>query len=124
MLHTPAMRALARLACLAAATVSSCGGSSSSTVTPEKEDPPARKARLQLITNKILSPVALGVPGDGSNRQFICQKEGKVWIIQQGKLVTQPFLDVSAEMVKINPAYDERGLLGIAFHPQFKKRHH
>jgi glucose/arabinose dehydrogenase len=85
------------------------------------KEPPARKARLQLITNDILSPVALGVPGDGSNRQFICQKEGKVWIIQNGKLLAQPFLDVSGEMVKINPAYDERGLLGIAFHPQFKK---
>jgi|GEM_PF-6699834 len=35
------------------------------------KDPPARKARLQLITSDILSPVALGVPGDGSNRQFI-----------------------------------------------------
>jgi len=49
------------------------------------------------------------------------QKEGKVWIIQNGKLVSRPFLDVSGEMVRINPAYDERGLLGIAFHPQFKK---
>lgn len=84
-------------------------------------EPPARKVRLQLITDKILSPVALGVPGDGSGRLFICQKEGKVWIIQNGKLLAQPFLDVSAEMVKINAAYDERGLLGIAFHPQFKK---
>jgi glucose/arabinose dehydrogenase len=86
-----------------------------------QKDPPARKARLQLISNKILSPVALGVPGDGSGRLFIVQKEGKVWIIQDGKQLTQPFLDVSAEMVKVNPAYDERGLLGIAFHPQFKK---
>ncbi len=86
-----------------------------------QKDPPARKARLQLISNKILSPVALGVPGDGSGRLFIVQKEGKVWIIQDGKQLTQPFLDLSAEMVKVNPAYDERGLLGIAFHPQFKK---
>ncbi|WP_213087014.1 PQQ-dependent sugar dehydrogenase [Chitinophaga agrisoli] len=86
-----------------------------------EKEPPARKARLQLMTNKILSPVALGVPGDGSGRLFICQKEGKVWIIKNGQLAPQPFLDVSAEMVKINPGYDERGLLGIAFHPQFKK---
>jgi glucose/arabinose dehydrogenase len=88
---------------------------------PLLKEPPARKARLQLVTNKILSPVAFGVPGDGSGRSFICQKEGKVWLIQNGQLAAQPFLDVSSEMVKINPGYDERGLLGIAFHPRFKQ---
>ncbi len=79
--------------------------------------------KLQLITNQIQSPVALGVPGDGSNRLFICQKEGKVWIIQNGKLISRLFLDVSNQMVRINPGYDERGLLGIAFHPDFKTTH-
>ncbi|HEU4554253.1 MAG TPA: PQQ-dependent sugar dehydrogenase [Chitinophaga sp.] len=88
---------------------------------PELKEPPARKARLQLVTNKILSPVAFGVPGDGSGRLFICQKEGKVWMVQNGQLAAQPFLDVSGEMVRINPGYDERGLLGIAFHPRFKQ---
>lgn len=78
---------------------------------------------FQLITNQVPSPVALGVPGDGSNRLFICQKEGKVWIIQNNKLVTQPFLEVSSQMVRVNPGYDERGLLGIAFHPLFKTNH-
>ncbi|WP_217604601.1 sorbosone dehydrogenase family protein [Chitinophaga sp. GbtcB8] len=88
---------------------------------PLLKEPPARKARLQLVTNKFISPVALGVPGDGSGRLFICQKEGKVWLIQNGQVAAQPFLDVSSEMVKINPGYDERGLLGIAFHPRFKQ---
>ncbi|WP_295118082.1 PQQ-dependent sugar dehydrogenase [uncultured Chitinophaga sp.] len=81
---------------------------------------PPQKVKLQLVTDQVLSPVAMAVPGDGSNRQFVCQKEGRVWIIRNGKLQPQPFLDVSAEMVKINPGYDERGLLGIAFHPRFK----
>ncbi len=78
---------------------------------------------LQLITDQIPSPIALGVPADGSNRLFICQKEGKVWIIENGKMLTEPFLDVSNQLVKINPGYDERGLLGIAFHPAFKTNH-
>ena len=30
-----------------------------------------------------------------------------------------PFLDVSASMVELLPDYDERGLLGLAFHPDF-----
>lgn len=76
--------------------------------------------QLQLINNDIQSPVALAVTGDGSNRLFICQKEGKVWIVQNGKMLAQPFLDISKAMVKIDRGYDERGLLGLAFHPDFK----
>ena len=92
---------------------------------PEVNNQPTATAhvKLQLINNQIQSPLALGVPGDGSNRLFICQKEGKVWIIQNGKMLTQPFLDVSNQLVRINPGYDERGLLGIAFHPDFKTNH-
>ncbi|SIO05777.1 PQQ-dependent sugar dehydrogenase [Chitinophaga niabensis] len=79
-----------------------------------------QKVKLQLITDKVASPVTMAVPGDGTNRQFIVQKEGKVWVIQNGKLLPTPFIDVSSDMVKVNPAYDERGLLGMAFHPQYK----
>ncbi|WP_212006317.1 sorbosone dehydrogenase family protein [Chitinophaga sp. HK235] len=83
---------------------------------------PARKARLVLITDKFISPVNMAVPRDGTGRLFFCQKEGKVWIVNKdGTQQSQPFLDVSADMVKVNPAYDERGLLGMAFHPDFKK---
>ncbi|MCW3467447.1 PQQ-dependent sugar dehydrogenase [Chitinophaga nivalis] len=81
----------------------------------------SNKVKLQLVTDKFISPVNMAVPGDGSNRLFFCQKEGQVWIVQQGKQLTQPFLDVSSDMVKVNAAYDERGLLGMAFHPDFKR---
>lgn len=81
----------------------------------------AQQARLELVTDQVQSPVCMAVPGDGSHRQFIVQKEGRVWIIRNGKLQSEPFIDVSADMVKVNPAYDERGLLGMAFHPKFKQ---
>ncbi|WP_349314565.1 PQQ-dependent sugar dehydrogenase [Chitinophaga sp. MM2321] len=89
----------------------------------EGNDPPARKARLELVTDKFISPVNMSVPHDGSGRLFICQKEGKVWIVKKGSLLSQPFLDVSSDMIAVNPGYDERGLLGMAFHPDFKKNH-
>ncbi|HVI44912.1 MAG TPA: PQQ-dependent sugar dehydrogenase [Chitinophaga sp.] len=89
----------------------------------ETKGPPVRKARLELVTDKFISPVNMAVPFDGSGRLFFCQKEGKVWIVQNGKQLSQPFLDVSSDMIKVNPAYDERGLLGMAFHPDFKKNH-
>lgn len=76
--------------------------------------------KLQLVSNNIPQPVAMSVARDGSNRLFICEKFGRVWMVQNGKLSEKPFLDVSDEMVKVNPGYDERGLLGMAFHPNFK----
>lgn len=76
--------------------------------------------KLQLVSNNIPQPVAMNVARDGSNRLFICEKFGRVWMVQNGKSSEKPFLDVSDEIVKVNPGYDERGLLGIAFHPDFK----
>ncbi|MBV7532812.1 sorbosone dehydrogenase family protein [Chitinophaga sp. sic0106] len=84
-------------------------------------EPPARKVKLELVTDRFISPVNMAVPNDGSGRLFFCQKEGKVWIVQNGKLFTTPFADVTDQMVKVNAAYDERGLLGMAFHPKFKQ---
>lgn len=34
-------------------------------------------------------------------------------------LLATPFLDLSARLVTLSPDYDERGLLGLAFHPGF-----
>jgi hypothetical protein len=33
--------------------------------------------------------------------------------------LSQPFLDVRGRMVPLMPDYDERGLLGLAFHPGY-----
>jgi glucose/arabinose dehydrogenase len=98
-------------------------GCDQSEIKPPINNQPSVTVSLQLITDQVQSPLALGVAGDSSNRLFICQKEGKVWIVQNGTMLTQPFLDVSNQLVQLNPSYDERGLLGIAFHPDFKTNH-
>src|SRR5690606_22710196 len=38
---------------------------------------------------------------------------------QQGQREEQPFLDITDRVVELNARYDERGLLGFAFHPGF-----
>ena len=76
---------------------------------------------LQLVTDGLVSPVALVEPPDGSKRLFIVDEIGKIWIIQpDGTKATTPFMDLSSKMVTLSPSYDERGLLGLAFHPQYK----
>jgi glucose/arabinose dehydrogenase len=63
----------------------------------------------------------IAVPGDGTGRMFVVDQTGVVRIITaDGKLLDEPFLDVRDRLVKLNPAYDERGLLSIAFHPEYR----
>ncbi|HOY12740.1 MAG TPA: PQQ-dependent sugar dehydrogenase [Saprospiraceae bacterium] len=63
------------------------------------------------------SPVDIANAGDGSNRLFIVEKTGRIKIILPNKTVlSTPFLNISH---KINSG-GERGLLGLAFHPDFE----
>ncbi len=76
---------------------------------------------LQQVTDGLVSPIALVEPPDGSKRLFIVDQVGKIWIIQaDGTKTASPFIDLSGKIVSLSPGYDERGLLGLAFHPNFK----
>lgn len=76
--------------------------------------------QTQLITDGLSHPTAFAEPADGSGRLFVCEQEGRIRIIKAGALLPVPFLDVSGEVIK-RDGYDERGLLGLAFHPRFAK---
>lgn len=66
-----------------------------------------------LIADGIPQPLFVThAPGDYS-RLFVAQKDGFVRIVEDGVLLTTPFLDLSA---LINDT-GERGLLGLAIHP-------
>jgi glucose/arabinose dehydrogenase len=80
----------------------------------------AMVAKISLIERGFRSPTILTNAGDGSNRLFLGEQTGKIFIIENGKRLNIPFLDLSSKMVKINPLYDERGLLGLVFHPDYK----
>ena len=54
--------------------------------------------------------------GDGSGRLFIVEQIGRIRILQNGVLLPAPFLDIRSLVV----SGGERGLLSVAFHPQFK----
>ncbi|MBD0332643.1 MAG: PQQ-dependent sugar dehydrogenase [Chitinophagaceae bacterium] len=76
---------------------------------------------LQLIADNFVSPITLVQPPDGSHRLFVVDQIGIIWIIDgSGNKLPQPFIDVRGKMVTLMPFYDERGLLGLAFHPDFK----
>jgi glucose/arabinose dehydrogenase len=58
--------------------------------------------------------------GDGSNRLFVGEQTGTIFIIENGILLSTPFLDLSEKIVNVNRIYDERGLLGLVFHPEYE----
>lgn len=75
---------------------------------------------LKKVAGGFTSPINIADPHDGSGRLFLVDQTGYVKIFyMNGTVVDQPFLDVRDRMVKIDPTYDERGLLSVAFHPRF-----
>lgn len=82
--------------------------------------PGPMSADLELVASGLTSPVTATDAGDGSGRLFVVDQAGLVRIIDAGgNLLPTPFLDLTSVLVTINTNYDERGLLGIAFHPDY-----
>lgn len=65
------------------------------------------------------SPTAVTHAGDGSGRLFIADQRGKIYILADGAILPHPFLDIGDRLVTERAGFDERGLLGLAFHPDF-----
>ena len=78
------------------------------------------EVRLETVTQDVLfAPVGLANAGDGSNRLFAVDQRGKIEIIQGGSVLPTPFLDLSSKLVPARAGFDERGLLGLTFHPDY-----
>jgi glucose/arabinose dehydrogenase len=75
---------------------------------------------LELVADGFTSPVSLIDPAEGTDRLFVAEQTGVIWILSHGKRIEPPFLDLRENVVKLSSVYDERGLLGLAFHPDFK----
>ncbi len=85
-------------------------------------EPPAFEpvVALQELASGLAAPVALTAPDDGSGRLFVADQVGLVHIIDANDtLLENPFLDLRTKMVGLDDNYDERGLLGLAFHPDY-----
>lgn len=79
----------------------------------------AATVKLVKITSGLQAPVLLTNAGDSSHRMFIVEKTGQILIMKNGTVLPTPFLDIKSKLHKLIPIYDERGLLGLAFHPDY-----
>ena len=98
------------------ATVALAGGAAP--VRAQEADSPA--VGLRLVADGFTSPVALVEAPDGSGRRFVVDQVGVIRILTAGgNLLPEPFLDLRSRIVPLMPAFDERGVLGLAFHPGY-----
>jgi glucose/arabinose dehydrogenase/uncharacterized cupredoxin-like copper-binding protein len=75
--------------------------------------------QLVQVAGGLVDPINIANAGDGSGRLFVVERIGRIRIIDQdGTLVEQPFLDIQ-DTVKTD--FLEQGLLGVAFHPNYKE---
>ncbi|AFV22228.1 hypothetical protein Mpsy_0015 [Methanolobus psychrophilus R15] len=75
---------------------------------------------LDLVAEGFTAPVGLTSPDDGSGRLFVVDQAGEIRIIDaNGTLLEEPFLNLTNQIIELREDFDERGLLGLAFHPNF-----
>ncbi len=101
------------------------GGGSEADASPPRPDAAVADCEPVSGTNLALEKVGeiegeplfvTSPPGD--RRLFVVDKGGAIFIIDGGQVLEQPFLAI-ADRVAGQPADNEQGLLGLAFHPDF-----
>ncbi len=80
--------------------------------------PAAENYQWKLITSGLTRPVDIQSVRDGSNRLFIIEKQGKIRVLENNQLLDAPLLDITD---RVNDSRNEMGLLGLAFHPDYKQ---
>ena len=83
--------------------------------TPTGPSADNKSFKLTKIAGGLQSPVYVTGAGDGSGRLFIVEQAGRIRVVKNGVLLAKPFLDIRSLVA----SGGERGLLSIAFHPQF-----
>jgi glucose/arabinose dehydrogenase len=74
------------------------------------------------VANGFDRPLLVTNAGDGTGRIFVVEQTGFIWVVQDGQTSNDPFLDISGLLSDdvFRGGYTERGLLGLAFHPDYK----
>src|SRR5439155_3209480 len=78
--------------------------------------------QLQAVATGLAAPLyGINPPGD-KTRLFVLEQNGLIRVLQNGVLLPTPALDIQTRVqppLAANNPNDERGLLGIAFHPGY-----
>lgn len=71
--------------------------------------------QLEPVLSGFTSPLYVTNAHDGTNRLFVVEQAGRIKVLQSGSTTASVFLDITLKVL----SGGERGLLGLAFHPQY-----
>ncbi len=118
-MHIKSAKTLSLRALLPAAALllAACDNHDGNALTPPPDDSIPALALAQLEVGFVFDqPVHITHAGDGSDRLFVVERAGVVWIIDDDAVTSTPFLDITDRVLADT---SERGLLSIAFPPGF-----
>ena len=76
---------------------------------------------VEVVAEQLVNPLTLASSRDGTGRLFIGEQKGIIKILTSSNVVLAlPYLELSNKVGTYDGHGDERGLLGIEFHPDFK----
>jgi len=82
----------------------------------------AASIALQPLAEGLTAPIHLEETPDGTGRLLVVQQDGVVRVLSRdGQLAAEPFLDIRDRLLPLEKGFDERGLLGFAVHPDFRR---
>lgn len=85
----------------------------------ERIAPSPIRVELRTVVSGLAAPVLLVPDPAQPGRLHVVDQVGLIRVIEHGQLQDEPFLDVTSLVVPVRVNYDERGFLGLAFHPGY-----
>lgn len=74
---------------------------------------------LEEIATGLERAIDIQNAGDGSNRIFVAEQTGRIRVVNPGDDTANTWFDINDQVVNPGGMGDERGLLALAFHPDF-----
>lgn len=112
---------LAGLALLPLTAVTAQDEEAGDVVTRHDSPPDADAFQIVTFAEGFNTPLLATHAGDNSGRVFVVEQSGRIWIVDSdGQRLETPFIDLSGVVSQdVTVRYSERGLLGLAFHPDY-----
>ncbi|MDQ3034959.1 MAG: PQQ-dependent sugar dehydrogenase [Myxococcota bacterium] len=83
------------------------------------DDPIPNLSGERITTEALNEPIFVAQPA-GSTDLYVVERRGRIRIVRDGSIVAAPFLDITSQTGSYTDmGGDERGLLGMAFHPEY-----
>jgi glucose/arabinose dehydrogenase len=109
------MRALGVLLALLAVSLPGAACGQTGPAAPQSQE----QMRFRSFASGLNEPVFVGATRSEPGMLYVVEQPGLILVLQDGKLRTQPFLDIR----RLVRSGGEQGLLSIAFHPNYAKNH-